>query len=99
VPKYCPDAGLRQCRTAHLRNDYCALPPLGVNHVPQRLEDLLFALEEQFWCFPTRPACWLYGSQTPPFKYFRRVIDIITSDVPEGPYIRAVPDSGEPPRK
>ena len=42
---------------------------------------------------------WLYGSQTPPFKYFLKVIDIITSDVPEDPYIRAAPDSDEPPRK
>ena len=42
---------------------------------------------------------WLYGSQTPPFRYFLRVIDIITSDVPEDPYIRAAPDSDEPPRR
>jgi len=42
---------------------------------------------------------WLYGSRTPPFRYFLRVIDIITSDVPEDPYIRAAPDSDEPPRK
>ena len=42
---------------------------------------------------------WLYGSQMPPFKYFLKVIDIITSDVPEDPYIRAAPDSNEPPGK
>ena len=42
---------------------------------------------------------WLYGTQMPPFKYFLKVIDIITSDVPEDPYIRAAPDSDEPPRK
>ena len=42
---------------------------------------------------------WLYGCQMPPFKYFLRVIDIITSDLPEDPYIRAAPDSDEPPRK
>jgi hypothetical protein len=42
---------------------------------------------------------WLYGSQMPPFKYFLRVIDIITSDLPEDPYVRAAPDSDEPPRK
>jgi len=42
---------------------------------------------------------WLYGSQMPPFKYFLRVIDTITSDVPDDPYIRAAPDSDEPPRK
>ena len=42
---------------------------------------------------------WLYGSQTPPFKYFLRVIDMITSDVPEDPYIRAALDSDEPPHK
>jgi hypothetical protein len=42
---------------------------------------------------------WLYGSQTPPFSYFLKVIDIITSDVPEDPYIRAAPHSEEPPHK
>jgi len=40
---------------------------------------------------------WLYGTRMPPFKYFLRVIDIITSDVPEDPYVRAAPDSDEPP--
>ena len=40
---------------------------------------------------------WLYGNSMPPFKYFLRVIDIITSDVPEDPYIRAAPPSDEPP--
>ena len=42
---------------------------------------------------------WLYGTRMPPFKYFLRVIDMITSDVPEDPYIRAAPDSDDPPRK
>ena len=40
---------------------------------------------------------WLYGTQMPPFNYFLKVIDIITSDVSEDPYIRAAPDSDEPP--
>ena len=42
---------------------------------------------------------WLYGTEMPPFKYFLKVIDIITCDVPADPYIRAAPDSDEPPGK
>jgi hypothetical protein len=42
---------------------------------------------------------WLYGTQMPPYKYFLRVVDIITSDVPEDPYIRPAPNSDEPSSK